>query len=140
MSDVVAQELKTFVIEEMLDIAPRPGEEVVDAKDLLPPRKELLAQMRAQKSRTTGNQNAPLKMHVAYRSLFSSGSAGVSPCVAVGHQPQGPRASLAKDQLVITRRNEARPYTERGFSVIGSFCFFTLPGPQSVPTRRPRKC
>ena len=36
MGDVVAQELETLVIEEMLDIAPRAGEEIVDAQDLLP--------------------------------------------------------------------------------------------------------
>ena len=65
MGDVVTQKLEAFVIEEMLDIAARAGEEIIHAEDLLPPRQQLLAKMRAQKPRASGHQNPPLKMHVS---------------------------------------------------------------------------
>ena len=62
MGDVVAQELETLVVEEMLDVAPRAGEKI-NAQDLLPPRQQLFTKMRAEKSCASRDQNAPLKMH-----------------------------------------------------------------------------
>jgi hypothetical protein len=55
MRDVVTQQLEALVIEKMLDIAPRSREEIIDAKDLVPSRQELLAEMGAKKSSASGN-------------------------------------------------------------------------------------
>ena len=41
--------------EKMLDIAPRSREKIIDAKDLVPSRQELLAEMGAKKSSASGN-------------------------------------------------------------------------------------
>ena len=55
MRDIVTQQLEALVIEKMLDIAPRSREEIIDAKDLVPSRQELLAEMGAKKSGASGN-------------------------------------------------------------------------------------
>ena len=65
MRDVVTQQLEALVIEKMLDIAPLSREEIIDAKDLVPSRQELLAEMGAKKSGASGNQYSPLEVHVA---------------------------------------------------------------------------
>ena len=57
---VVADELEALVIEQMLDIAPGAGEEIVEADDFRALRQQALAQMRAEKTGATGHQNALL--------------------------------------------------------------------------------
>jgi hypothetical protein len=51
MGDVVAEQLEGLVTEQVLDIAPRAGKEVVDAKDLAAGVEQSLAQMGPKESR-----------------------------------------------------------------------------------------
>ena len=65
MRDVVAQQLEALVIEEMLDIAPSAGEEVVARRALGSRARATVAQMRPEEASSAGNENASLKMHRA---------------------------------------------------------------------------
>jgi len=47
MGDVVPQKLESLVIEKMLDVAPRAGEKIVHAQDVLSLRQQLLAKVGA---------------------------------------------------------------------------------------------
>ena len=60
MSDVMAQELEVLVVEKVLDIAPRAGEKIVHAQNLLSSRQQLLAEV-GPRSR---HQDPLLKMHM----------------------------------------------------------------------------
>ena len=70
VGDVVAQELKPLVIEQMLDVVPCSGKEVVDAQNLAPELQQAFAKMRAEKSGATANQNASVRD----AALFPSGA------------------------------------------------------------------
>ena len=50
------------MIEEVLNVVPGAGEEVVHAQHLAAKLQKSLGKMRAEKSRATGNENAPFKM------------------------------------------------------------------------------
>ena len=60
---IVANELKAFVIEQMLDVATHASEEIVEANDFRTFFQQPFAQMRAEKPGSTCHQNALLKMH-----------------------------------------------------------------------------
>ena len=59
----MANELKAFVIEQMLDVATYASEEIVEANDLGTFFQQPFAQMRAEKPRPTSHKNALLQMH-----------------------------------------------------------------------------
>ena len=59
----MANELKAFVIEQMLDVATHASEEIVEADDLRTFCQQPFAQMRAEKAGATGHKNALLQMH-----------------------------------------------------------------------------
>jgi hypothetical protein len=50
LGDVVPHQLEPVVVQEVLDIGPRPGEEVVEANDLVSLLQKSLAKMRAHES------------------------------------------------------------------------------------------
>jgi hypothetical protein len=53
MSDVVTQQFKVCVFEKVLDIVPRPCEEIIDAQDLASSAQKSLTKMRAEETGTT---------------------------------------------------------------------------------------
>jgi hypothetical protein len=53
-----------MVIEQMIDIALRAGEEIVDAYDIPTIREQSLTEMRAEKASPPGDQYARFKVHV----------------------------------------------------------------------------
>ena len=59
----MADQLEALVVEQMLDVAPRAGEEIVEADDLRALRQQALAEMRAEKAGAAGDQNTLLQMH-----------------------------------------------------------------------------
>jgi hypothetical protein len=61
--DVVAHQLEMLFADQVLDIALGPGEEIVDTDDIAARREQALAQMRAEKSGTAGDQDALFEMH-----------------------------------------------------------------------------
>jgi hypothetical protein len=62
--DVVAHELETRVLEQVLDVRLASREEVVDAQYLVPGGKQALAQVRAEKSGSAGDEQLfCLKLH-----------------------------------------------------------------------------
>jgi hypothetical protein len=60
----VTHELELVVIEQMVDIALRAGEEVVDANDVRALREQAIAEVRAEEAGAPGNQYARFKRHV----------------------------------------------------------------------------
>ncbi len=54
--DVVAHELEQRVADEVGDVLPAGGEEVVDAQDLVSPRQQPLAQVRSDEPGAAGDQ------------------------------------------------------------------------------------
>jgi hypothetical protein len=56
--------------EELFDISPRPGEEIVDTKNVSALRQQSLAKARTEEARTTCNQNSVLQMHHLRPHLF----------------------------------------------------------------------
>jgi hypothetical protein len=58
MLDVVPEKLEARVRKQVLDVGPPPGEEVVEADDLVPLGDQAFAQMRAKESGTAGDKNA----------------------------------------------------------------------------------
>src|SRR5262249_47549483 len=61
---VVTHELEVVVIEQMLDIALRAGEEIIDANDVGAIREQTIAEVRAEETGASGNQYERFKMHV----------------------------------------------------------------------------
>ena len=59
----MADEFKALVVEQMLDIVPGAGEEIVQADDLRALRQEPFTKVRAQKTRPAGHQYTLLEMH-----------------------------------------------------------------------------
>jgi len=59
----VAHQLEVFLADQVRDVALRAGEEVVDADEVAARRQQAVAQMRAEKSGTAGNQDASFEMH-----------------------------------------------------------------------------
>ena len=53
---VVAEQLETLVIEQVLDIAPRTGEEIIGAKHIGAFRQQALAKMRAEEAGSAGHE------------------------------------------------------------------------------------
>ena len=91
MHDVVAQQLESLVAEQVLDVAPASGEEVVNANEVFSTSQELLAEVASQKSCPTGDEDG---LHA------TEGSArwGACKCSGVGsrsmeHETAGLRAS-----------------------------------------------
>ena len=60
---VMAHELEALMAHQLFDVAPCPGEEIVDAKDFVTLGKQCLAEERADKSGTARDQNSSLQMH-----------------------------------------------------------------------------
>ena len=60
---VVADQFETLVVQQMLDIAARAAEEIIDADDVGALRKQPLAKVRAEKTRPAGYQDLLFKMH-----------------------------------------------------------------------------
>ena len=60
---VVTDQFETFVIKQRFDVPSCAGEKIVHAQDLRSVCKQTLTKMRAEKARTTGNQDASLKVH-----------------------------------------------------------------------------
>jgi hypothetical protein len=56
-------QLKHRVVEQVLHVAARSGVEIVDAQDFIAALKQTLAEMRANKSGATGDENASLGQH-----------------------------------------------------------------------------
>ena len=54
---------KRFSPMQMLDVAPRAGEEIVDADDFRALRQQAVAQMRAEEAGAAGHHDALLQMH-----------------------------------------------------------------------------
>src|SRR3954451_3815834 len=54
---VVAQKREARLAHHVSDVASRPGEEIVDAEDIMSLRYQPLAKMRTEKSRPTGHQH-----------------------------------------------------------------------------------
>ena len=67
MGDVVAQQLEALVIEQMLDVVPCAGEEIVDAEHLAAALQQPFGEMRAEKAGSAGNENSSLEMHTRYQ-------------------------------------------------------------------------
>jgi hypothetical protein len=63
MGNVVAQQFEMLMAEQMLDIAARAGEEVIDAQHLAARLQQPFAEMRSEKSGPTGDQDPAFKMH-----------------------------------------------------------------------------
>jgi hypothetical protein len=59
----MADQLEMLVVEQMLDVAARAAEEVVDADDVGAALQQPVAQMRAEEPCTASHQDALLKMH-----------------------------------------------------------------------------
>ena len=62
MCNIVAQQFKTLVIEQMFDVVPCASEEIIHAENLAAALQQLLAEMRAEKSSSARNKDASLKM------------------------------------------------------------------------------
>jgi hypothetical protein len=62
--DIVTNQLKPMVIEQMIDVAPRAGEEVIDAYDDSAIRQQPLAEVRTEEASPPGNHYPCFKMHV----------------------------------------------------------------------------
>jgi hypothetical protein len=58
MGDIVAQQLEALVVEEVVNMVPRPGEEVIHAEHLAPKLQQSFTQVRAEESCATGNENS----------------------------------------------------------------------------------
>ena len=67
VGDVVAQKLKLLVTEEVLDVAPRASEEVVDAEDLAAALKETLCEVRPEEAGAAGDEDPLLEMHAGHQ-------------------------------------------------------------------------
>ena len=63
--DVVADQFEVLVVKEMLDIAARAGEEIVDADNVRAVRQQALAEMRTEKAGAAGDQYAFFEMHIS---------------------------------------------------------------------------
>ena len=63
---IVAHEVEVLVLDEMLDVAPRAGEEIIDAQHIGAFPQQPLAKMRAEEARASGDQHARFKMHVGF--------------------------------------------------------------------------
>ena len=61
---IVTNQLETMVIEQVIDVAPHSGKEVVDTNDVATVREQALTEVRTEKASPTGNQYARFKMHV----------------------------------------------------------------------------
>ena len=61
--DVVTDELEALFADEVLDVAPRPGKEIVDADNFRALRQQTVAQMRAEEPGAAGHHDALLQMH-----------------------------------------------------------------------------
>ena len=59
----MADEFEAFLANEMLDVATRAGEEIVDADDVRPLLEQPVAQMRAEEAGAAGHHDALLQMH-----------------------------------------------------------------------------
>jgi hypothetical protein len=62
--DVVPDDLEVFVIEQVLDIPTRAGEEIIDADDDRSIGKQAFAEMGAEETRATCHQYSLLKVHL----------------------------------------------------------------------------
>ena len=61
---VVTDKLESVMVEQMVDVAPRAGEEIVDAYDIRAVRNQPFTEMRTEKAGPPGNHDAGFKMHV----------------------------------------------------------------------------
>src|SRR5882672_9652084 len=68
-ADIVAGELKARMLQKMVHIAPRPGEEIVDTQHLITAVEQPLTEVRANKSSSARNENTPFSQHLQHSSL-----------------------------------------------------------------------
>jgi hypothetical protein len=61
---VMTNKLKPTVVEQMIDVALRAGEEIIDANDVRAACEQAITEMRAEEASTPGNQYAHFKIHV----------------------------------------------------------------------------
>jgi hypothetical protein len=61
---VMTNKLKPTVVEQMIDVALRAGEEIIDANDVRAACEQAIKEMRAEEASTPGNQYAHFKIHV----------------------------------------------------------------------------
>ena len=80
LGDVVAHQLEAVVVEQVLDVGARAGEEVVEADDLVAFVQQPLAQVRAEETRATGDQNSPSR----HRQFFHKSSDAGCECSVAG--------------------------------------------------------
>src|SRR5437870_4360534 len=73
--------------QEVMDIAPCPGEKIVDTKDLITALKQPITQMRANESSSTRDQNAPFSQHQQHSNLTLQPTEYVGSCRTVGSCP-----------------------------------------------------
>jgi hypothetical protein len=64
MRDVMAFQLEARMADPAFDILSPPREEIVDADDIVPTRHQAVAQMRAEKAGTSGNEDGSSIKHV----------------------------------------------------------------------------
>jgi hypothetical protein len=62
-SHVVPNKLEPMMVEQMINVALRASEEIVDAYDVPTISEQSLTEMRAEKASSAGNQYASFKMH-----------------------------------------------------------------------------
>src|SRR4029079_8945618 len=60
---VVTDEFEALLANEVLYVAARAGEKIVDADDFRAPRQQMVAQMRTEEARAAGHHDALLKVH-----------------------------------------------------------------------------
>ena len=66
----MAHQLEALVVQQMCDIAAGAGEEIVDAQHFMAARQQRLAQVRAEKARAAGDQNALSQIRPLIKPLF----------------------------------------------------------------------
>ena len=59
----MAHQLETLVTDQMLDIAARAGEEIIDAKDFMALAEQALAEMGAEETGAAGHENTASEIH-----------------------------------------------------------------------------
>ena len=62
--NVMPDDFEVLMVEQMLDITARTGEEVVDAEDNSSVREQALAKVRAEEASTAGNQDSLFDVHL----------------------------------------------------------------------------
>src|SRR5262245_2191651 len=98
-TDVMAGQLKARMREEVVNVAPRSGVEVVDAQDLVAARQQPFAQMRPDEPCSARDENAAFSQHGRRSSVSASGrvimTGKISNCPCIYRSMMGHRGSVA---------------------------------------------